>query len=54
MNMQDENRNNHFSIVVELYFLFVVIILSFTVIFNLVGNLVAKEILNIIKYLNVE
>ena len=53
MNMH-ENHNNHLSIVVELYLLFVVIILSFTVILNLFGNLVAKEILNIIRSLNVE
>ena len=52
--MQDENRDHHFIIVVELYILFVVFILIFTVILNLVGNLVAKELVNIIKSLNVE
>ena len=53
MNMH-ENHNNHLSILVELYLLFVVIILSFTILFHLVGKSVAKEILNIIKDLNVE
>ena len=42
--MQDENCNNHFIIVAELYVLFVVIILSFIVILNLIGILVAKEV----------
>ena len=52
MNMQDESH--HFIIVAELYVLFVVIILSFIVILNLIGILVAKEVLNIVEPLGVE
>ena len=52
--MEYEKSTNHFSIMVELYILFVLIILSFTVILNLTGNLVAKEVLHIVKSLNVE
>ena len=52
--MQDESGNNSFLIVVGLYVLFVVIILSFFANFNSVGNLVAKEVLNIVESLNVE
>ena len=52
--MQDENGNSNFFIVVDVYVLFVVIILSFSVIFNLFGSLVAKDFLNIVESLNVE
>ena len=52
--MQDEICSNHFIIVAELYILFLVIILSFTVILNLFGNLVAKEVLSIVRSLSVE
>ena len=51
--MQYEKSTSYFIIIVELYILFVAIILSFIVILNLIGSLVAKEVLRIVKSLNV-